>query len=88
MGLGEEGFSHKMLLASASSRMSAAAEMSPGMGAWCFFVGSAMFLLGPVDDPAFYNLVVNVWMVGSVFFAMEGCILAYRHFSGMSSSSS
>jgi len=47
------------------------------VGAWCFFVGTVLYLLYPVT---LLQVVLWTWMVGSIFFTLGGFFLAYRHF--------
>lgn len=56
------------------------------VGAYCFLIGTSLFLKGPVEfDPTCevdcfnYELVLFLWTVGSSSFTFGGLSLAYRH---------
>ncbi|KAG1675664.1 hypothetical protein FOA52_002373 [Chlamydomonas sp. UWO 241] len=59
----------------------AGVELSAGIGAWCFFVGTSLYQLGPLEGPAsVLATVLWIWVAGSLSFTAGGCFLAWRHF--------
>jgi hypothetical protein len=54
-------------------------ELNPGLGAWCFFVGTMMYN-NPYYLEHYYGIIVNIWEVGSVLFTMGALFLTFRHF--------
>eukprot|EP00386_Alphamonas_edax_P013123 GDKI01040646.1.p2 GENE.GDKI01040646.1~~GDKI01040646.1.p2 ORF type:complete len:240 (-),score=76.63 GDKI01040646.1:321-1040(-) len=59
----------------------AGVEFGACCGAWCFFFGTIMFNLGPLEGPnSVLNEVLWVWVAGSCFFTVGGLFLGYRHF--------
>ena len=49
-------------------------EAGAGVGAACFLGGTLVIFTAPL------NVVLAVWLAGSVFFTLGGFALAYRHF--------
>jgi hypothetical protein len=62
-----------------SLEVASCVQLNAGLGAWSFFVGTVIYLHGP-DAGATLQLVLQIWMVGSVFFTVGSLFLAYRHF--------
>jgi hypothetical protein len=54
-------------------------ELNAGFGAWSFFIGTIMYLHGPLEGP-WYIHVLYIWTAGSFFFLLGSFSLAYRHF--------
>ena len=54
-------------------------ELNPGLGAWCFFVGTSMYNM-PYYLDNYYGTIINIWEVGSMLFTMGALFLTYRHF--------
>ena len=54
-------------------------EAGAGIGAWCFFVGTIMYVHGPLMG-AFYDHILWVWICGSIAFTVGSLFLSYRHF--------
>ena len=54
-------------------------ELNPGLGAWCFFVGTLMYN-NPYYLENYYGTIVNIWEVGSVLFTLGALFLTFRHF--------
>jgi len=53
-------------------------ELDAGLGGWCFFVGTIMYLHGPLDG-SFYQTILAIWIAGSCFFWTGSLFLGYRH---------
>jgi len=71
-------FSLKNITSSKDSFTASGVEASAGLGAWCFFFGTIMFVEGPLEG-AWYQSILNIWMFGSVFFTLGSLFLLYRH---------
>ncbi len=56
-----------------------AVELNAGLGGWSFFIGTIMYLHGPLEGP-WYLHVLDIWTAGSIFFLLGSLSLAYRHF--------
>jgi len=54
-------------------------ELPPGLGAWCFFVGTLMYWHAHVPGSVWYTVVLVIWEIGSLFFFAGGAMLTYRH---------
>lgn len=54
-------------------------ELSAGIGAWCFFVGTIMYNHGPLTGE-FYQYILRLWEFGSCWFTLGSLFLGYRHF--------
>jgi hypothetical protein len=57
-------------------------ELSAGLGAWCFFVGTLVYGWPPggeVVAGALLWAIIGVWMVGSCLFMAGALFLIYRH---------
>jgi len=55
-------------------------EFNAGIGAWCFFVGTIMFVEGPLEGP-WYEEILKIWLAGSFFFWFGSLFLGFRHFA-------
>lgn len=67
------------IAAGAAERVNAIGiELSAGMGAWCFFVGSVMYGSGRAIEGPFLWAIVGIWLVGSWLFTQGGAFLLYR----------
>jgi hypothetical protein len=52
-----------------------------GLGAWCFFFGTSLYAVGPLEgEDSLLTVVLQIWVLGSVWFTLGGCFVAYRHF--------
>eukprot|EP00798_Chlamydomonas_sp_ICE-L_P023134 gene23134-30337_t len=74
-------FSLKTLWDDVESFTAAGVELSAGLGAWCFFFGTFLYWLGPLEGPeSVVHEVLQIWVMGSAWFTLGGCFLAHRHF--------
>jgi hypothetical protein len=53
-------------------------EASAGLGAWCFFFGTIMFVIGPLEG-LWYQTILIIWLLGSIYFTIGSLFLFYRH---------
>jgi hypothetical protein len=79
IGSSEGQFSLPVLWGSLDALTQVGVELNAGLGAWSFFVGTVIYLHGP-DAGATLQLVLQIWIVGSIFFTLGSFFLAYRHF--------
>eukprot|EP00299_Pterocystis_sp_00344_P013045 c6346_g1_i1.p1 GENE.c6346_g1_i1~~c6346_g1_i1.p1 ORF type:complete len:243 (-),score=45.05 c6346_g1_i1:28-756(-) len=79
-GAAQKRFRFRHLFHDAESSTAVGVEAGACFGGWCFFFGTIMYQQGPIDDPAFFNAVIVVWMFGSVFFTIGSIFLGIRHF--------
>jgi len=70
-----DGFHIDNILVSTEQFTAAGVEAGAGIGASCFFVGTAMYGAGFPD----FDLVLWIWIVGSVSFTAGSLFLGYRH---------
>ena len=56
-------------------------ELSAGMGAWLFFIGTVVYALSSNASPQPSELVriLDVWIAGSIFFTIGAAFLTFRH---------
>ena len=71
-------FSIVQLLSDTSKMTEIGVELNAGVGAWCFFVGTVMYRIGPLEGP-FYTSILLIWLAGSFFFLAGALYLGYRH---------
>mmetsp|Transcript_81425 Transcript_81425/g.159013 ORF Transcript_81425/g.159013 Transcript_81425/m.159013 type:complete len:286 (-) Transcript_81425:339-1196(-) len=55
------------------------AELCTFFGAWCFFVGTAMYIRGPLKG-TWYIDTLDVWIFGACSFTLSSFIIAYLYF--------
>jgi len=53
-------------------------ELSSGLGAFFFWIGTIMLLCGSKEE-AFFQIFLNVWLTGSILFVVSAIFLLYRH---------
>jgi hypothetical protein len=73
-----DSFSVSNLLADIDSRTQVGVELNAGFGGWCFFVGTVMYLHGPLEGQWYFD-VLCIWTAGSFFFLLGSFFLGYRH---------
>jgi hypothetical protein len=67
--------------ASMQAFTAAGVELSAGLGAICFFIGTSLYEHGPIEGPgSMLDLVLQIWLAGSVLFTAGGLFLSWRHF--------
>jgi hypothetical protein len=54
-------------------------ELGAGIGAFFFLVGTIMLAAQPAATGAFFHAILNLWMLGSVFFTLGAGFLSFRH---------
>lgn len=82
-GAGAEagGGFHLRSLTTKDAATAAGVELSAGIGAFCFLVGTLLFDNGPLEGPqSVLQTVLWIWVAGSCWFTLGGCFLAWRHF--------
>jgi len=50
-----------------------------GLGGWLFFIGSVMFISGPLEGP-WYESVLFIWMIGSIYYTIGALFLCYASY--------
>lgn len=56
-----------------------AVECCAGFGAFCFFLGTAMFIEGPLEG-TWYLEILDIWIVGSCSFTTGSLLLSWHYF--------
>jgi len=80
LAYGDEGRpALKTLVANRDVFTATGVEFNAGVGAWCFFVGTAMYAHA-TDPSGWMNAILGIWMAGSVFFTLGALFLCSRHF--------
>jgi len=80
---GDEGAGFRLAsLRTPDAFTAAGVELSAGVGALCFLVGTLMYDVLLYHDAVGKGMttVLWIWVAGSVWFFQGGCFLAYRHF--------
>ena len=79
IGCGQNGtFRFSNLFAGTDTVNQVATELNLSIGAWCVFVGSIMYRIGPVKGP-FHTEILIIWEAGSLFFLAGAFSLGYRY---------
>eukprot|EP01041_Mallomonas_annulata_P003270 gene3270-6473_t len=78
IGSNSSNFKFSSLISSKDLFTQTGVEASAGLGAWCFFIGTIMFVQGPLEG-SWYESILFLWMCGSTFFTMGSLFLFYRH---------
>ena len=79
IGTDKDGsFSFANLLKDNDNFTQVGVELNAGIGAWCFFFGTVMYLHGPLEG-SFYAAIISIWIAGSCFFLAGSLFLGYRH---------
>ena len=73
-----ESFQASNLIADIDSSTQVGVELNAGIGGWCFFVGTIMYLHGPLEGQWYFD-VLCIWTAGSAFFFLGSLFLGYRH---------
>jgi hypothetical protein len=79
IGTAENGkFSASNLINKTDRFTQAGVELNAGIGAWCFFIGTVMYLHGPLEG-AFFSAIIMIWIAGSCFFLIGSLFLGCQY---------